>query len=99
MRPYPRVPLKFFEQRQPVDGGNVAHRLASWKIVGTSSLCLFIWVGPFHQIRDLAAHERKQFRVRALGRRKGLRERADQVAHGRIHRAIFFSSGDLERRF
>ena len=49
MRPYPRVPLKFFEQRQSVDGGNVAHRLASWKIVGTSSLCLLYGWG--HSIR------------------------------------------------
>ena len=51
------------------------------------------------QIRHLAADNRKQFRVRALGRRKGLRERADQVAHGLIYRAIFFRRWDLERRF
>ena len=51
------------------------------------------------QIGHLAAENRKQFRVRALGRCKGLRERADQVTHGLIYRAIFFRRWDLERRF
>ena len=53
------------------------------------------------QIGHLAADKRGQFRVRALGRCKGLRERADQVTHGLIYRAIFFrrghDSGDIKK--
>ena len=44
------------------------------------------------QIRHLAAEKSGQFRVRALGRCKGLRERADQVTHGLIYGAIFNAS-------
>ena len=46
------------------------------------------------QIRRLAADNREQFRVRARERGKGSRTCANQVAHGLVHRAIFFSSGD-----
>ena len=51
------------------------------------------------QIRHLAAEKREQFRVRALGRCKGLRERADQVTHGLIYRAVFFSRWNNTRSF
>ena len=50
------------------------------------------------QIRHLATEKRGQFRVRALVRRKGLRERADQVTHGLIYGAIFGGGGHASRQ-
>ena len=45
------------------------------------------------QIRDLAAHERKQFRVRATALGKRSWPGADQVAHCLIHGTIFVGRG------
>ena len=45
------------------------------------------------QIGHMAAEKRGQFRVRALFRRKGLWERADQVTNSGVHGAILRCCG------